>query len=143
MILLQADVLELKANPKQAGAGTVVEAQLDRGRGPVATVLVQDGTLKRRRPFVVRRAVRPVRAMIDDKGQAHRAAGPSTPVEILGLGGVPDAGDVFVAVQDDAKARQVAEHRRGKQREPEMAKTAQGLARTISTSRSRAATSRS
>jgi translation initiation factor IF-2 len=124
MILLQADVLELKANPNRLAKGTIVEARLDRGRGPVATVLVQEGTLKGGDPFVCGTEYGRIRAMVDDKGQRIEAAGPSTPVEILGLGGVPEAGDVFVAVQDDAKARQVAEHRRSKQREAEMAKTA-------------------
>jgi translation initiation factor IF-2 len=124
MILLQADVLELKANPNRLAKGTIVEARLDRGRGPVATVLVQEGTLKGGDPFVCGTEYGRIRAMVDDKGQRIESAGPSTPVEILGLGGVPEAGDVFVAIQDDAKARQVAEHRRSKQREAEMAKTA-------------------
>ncbi len=124
MLLLQADVLELKATPKRLAKGTIVEARLDRGRGPVATVLVQEGTLKVGDSFVCGTQYGRIRAMMDDKGGRLDAAGPSTPVEILGLGGVPEAGDVFVAVQDDAKARQVAEHRRGKQRESEMAKTA-------------------
>jgi translation initiation factor IF-2 len=123
MILLQADVLELQANPRRLAKGTIVEARLDRGRGPVATVLVQDGTLKVGDPFVCGTQYGRVRAMMDDKGRRIESAGPATPVEILGLGGVPDAGDTFVAVQDDQKARQVAEHRRGKQRENEMAKT--------------------
>jgi translation initiation factor IF-2 len=124
MILLQADILELKANPKRLAKGTIVEARLDRGRGPVATVLVQEGTLKVGDPFVCGTEYGRIRAMMDDKGNRIESAGPSTPVEILGLGGVPEAGDVFVAVQDDAKARQIAEHRRGKQRDAEMAKTA-------------------
>jgi translation initiation factor IF-2 len=124
MILLQADVLELKATPKRHARGTIVEARLDRGRGPVATVLVQEGTLNIGDPFVCGVEFGRIRAMMDDKGRRIESAGPSTPVEILGLGGVPDAGDVFVAVQDDAKARQVAEHRRSKQRDAEMAKTA-------------------
>src|SRR5262245_36192911 len=124
MILLQADVGELKANPGRLAKGTIVEARLDRGRGPVATVLVQEGTLRVGDPFGCGVEFGHIRAMIDDKGRRIDSAGPSTPVEILGLGGVPDAGDVFVAVQDDAKARQVAEHRRGKQRDAEMAKTA-------------------
>jgi translation initiation factor IF-2 len=124
MILLQADVLELKANPTRLAKGTIVEARLDRGRGPVATVLVQEGTLKPGDAFVCGTQYGRVRAMVDDKGRRIEAAGPSTPVEILGLGGVPEAGDTFIAVQDDQKARQVAEHRRGKQREAEMAKTA-------------------
>jgi translation initiation factor IF-2 len=124
MILLEADVLELKANPTRLAKGTIVEARLDRGRGPVATVLVQEGVLKVGDPFVCGAEFGRIRAMMDDKGNRLEAAGPSTPVEILGLGGVPEAGDVFVAVQDDAKARQVAEHRRAKQRDAEMAKTA-------------------
>ncbi len=124
MVLLQADVLELRANPARLAKGTIVEARLDRGRGPVATVLVQEGTLKVGDAFVCGTQYGRIRAMVDDKGRRIDAAGPSTPVEILGLGGVPEAGDVFVAVQDDQKARQVAEHRRSKQREADMAKTA-------------------
>jgi translation initiation factor IF-2 len=124
MLLLQADVLELKANPERQAKGTIVEARLDRGRGPVATVLVQEGTLRPGDAFVCGTQHGRVRAMMDDKGRRIEAAGPSNPVEILGLGGVPEAGDTFVAVQDDQKARQVAEHRRAKQREAEMAKTA-------------------
>ena len=122
MILLQADVLELRANPKRLAKGVIVEARLDRGRGPVATVLVQEGTLKVGDPFVCGIQFGRIRAMMDDKARRIESAGPSTPVEILGLGGVPDAGDAFVAVQDDQKARQVAEHRRNKQRDT-MAKT--------------------
>ncbi|MCW5891891.1 MAG: translation initiation factor IF-2 [bacterium] len=124
MLLLQADILELRANPNRLAKGTIVEARLDRGRGPVATVLVQQGTLKVGDAFVCGTEHGRIRAMVDDKGHRVESAGPSMPVEILGLGGVPEAGDVFVAVQDDAKARQVAEHRRAKQREAEMAKTA-------------------
>ncbi|MFN8545868.1 MAG: translation initiation factor IF-2 [Candidatus Binatia bacterium] len=124
MLLLQADVLDLKANPKRQAKGTIVEARLDRGRGPVATVLVQEGTLKVGDSFVCGLQFGRVRAMVDDKSRRLDEAGPATPVEILGLGGVPDAGDTFVAVQDDQKARQVAEFRRSKQREAEMAKTA-------------------
>jgi translation initiation factor IF-2 len=124
MILLQADVLELRANSGRLAKGTIIEARLDRGRGPVATVLVQEGTLKPGDAFVCGTQHGRIRAMVDDKGRRIEAAGPSTPVEILGLGGVPEAGDTFVAVQDDQKARQVAEHRRSKQREAEMAKTA-------------------
>jgi translation initiation factor IF-2 len=124
MILLQADVLELKANPTRLAKGAIIEARLDRGRGPVATVLVQEGTLRPGDAFVCGTQFGRVRAMVDDKGQRIEAAGPSTPVEILGLGGVPEAGDTFVAVQDDQKARQVADHRRNKQRGTELAKTA-------------------
>jgi translation initiation factor IF-2 len=124
MLLLQAEVLELKANPEELARGTIVEAKLDRGRGPVATVLVQEGTLKVGDPFVCGGNYGRVRAMVDDKGRKVQNAGPSTPVEILGLQGVPDAGSPFVAVSDEATARQVAEHRRGKQREASLVKTA-------------------
>ena len=124
MLLLQADVLELKANPDKLARGTIVEAKLDRGRGPVATVLVQEGTLKVGAPFVCGGNYGRVRAMVDDKGHKVDTAGPSMPVEILGLQGVPEAGSPFVAVTDEATARQVAEHRRGKQREATLVKTA-------------------
>ncbi|MGE5721760.1 MAG: translation initiation factor IF-2, partial [Sphingomonadales bacterium] len=124
MLLLQAEVLELKANPDKLARGTIVEAKLDRGRGPVATVLVQEGTLKVGDPFVCGGNYGRVRAMVDDKGRKVELAGPSTPVEILGLQGIPDAGNSFVAVTDEATARQVAEHRRGKQREATLVKTA-------------------
>jgi translation initiation factor IF-2 len=124
MLLLQADLLELKANPRKLSRGTIVEARLDRGRGAVATVLVQEGTLKVGEPFVCGGHYGRVRAMVDDKGRKVQAAGPSMPVEILGLAGVPEAGNPFVAVTDEATARQVAEHRRGKQREADLVKTA-------------------
>jgi translation initiation factor IF-2 len=124
MLLLQADVLELKANPDKRARGTIVEAKLDRGRGPVATVLVQEGTLKGGDPFVCGGNYGRVRAMVDDMGRKVDLAGPSTPVEILGLQGVPEAGNSFVVVGDEATARQVAEHRRGKQREATLVKTA-------------------
>jgi translation initiation factor IF-2 len=124
MLLLQADVLELKANADKLARGAIIEAKLDRGRGPVATVLVQEGMLKVGDPFVCGGNYGRVRAMVDDKGRKVDVAGPSTPVEILGLQGVPDAGSAFVAVTDEATARQVAEHRRGKQREASLVKTA-------------------
>ncbi len=124
MLLLQAEVLELKANPDKLARGTIVEAKLDRGRGPVATVLVQEGTLKVGDPFVCGGNYGRVRAMVDDKSRKVEVAGPSTPVEILGLQGIPDAGNSFVVVADEATARQVAEHRRGKQREATLVKTA-------------------
>jgi len=124
MILLQADVLELRANPSRLAKGVIVEARLDRGRGPVATVLVQEGTLKVGDSFVCGTEYGRIRAMMDDTARRVDEAGPSTPVEIQGLGGVPAAGDVLVAVQDEQKARQVAEHRHGKQRDADMAKTA-------------------
>ena len=123
MLLLQADVLELKANPSKLARGTIVEAKLDRGRGPVATVLVQEGTLRVGDPFVCGVFNGRVRAMIDDQGQKIDAAPPAFPVEILGLQGVPQAGDSFVALTDEAKARQVADYRRGKQRESELVKS--------------------
>ncbi|MBI4488470.1 MAG: translation initiation factor IF-2, partial [Deltaproteobacteria bacterium] len=123
MLLLQADVLELKSNPKKLARGTIVEAKLDRGRGPVATVLVQEGTLRVGDPFVCGVFYGRVRAMIDDRGHKIEEAAPAMPVEILGLQGVPQAGDSFVALTDEAKARQVAEYRQGKQRESELVKT--------------------
>jgi len=123
MLLLQADILELKANPDKLARGTIVEAKLDRGRGPVATVLVQEGTLRVGDAFVCGVFHGKVRAMIDDRGQKVDAAPPSFPVEILGLQGVPLAGDSFVSVADEAKARQVAEFRQSKQREAELVKS--------------------
>jgi len=123
MLLLQADVLELKANPNKLARGTIVEAKLDRGRGPVATILVQEGTLRVGDPFVCGLFHGRVRAMIDDLSRKIEEAAPAMPVEILGLQGVPRAGDSFVAVADEAKARQVAEYRRTKQRELELVKT--------------------
>jgi translation initiation factor IF-2 len=123
MILLQADVLELTASADRRARGAIIEAKLDRGRGPVATVLVQEGALKVGDAFVCGLEYGRVRAMIDDRGRKIEGAGPSLPVEILGLTGVPAAGDTFIAVSDEAKARQVAEHRRAKQRESELATT--------------------
>lgn len=123
MLLLQADILELKANPEKLARGTIVEAKLDRGRGPVATVLVQEGTLRVGDAFVCGVYHGKVRAMIDDRGRKVDAAPPSFPVEILGLQGVPQAGDSFVAVADESKARQVAEYRQSKQRESELVKS--------------------
>ena len=124
MLLLQADLLELKANPDKPARGIIVEAKLDRGRGPVATVLVQEGTLHPGDPFVCGPNAGRVRAMIDDKGYKVTAADPSTPVEILGLSAVPEAGSSFVVVADEATARQVADHRLAKHREASMLKTA-------------------
>ncbi|MGO9606778.1 MAG: translation initiation factor IF-2 [Candidatus Binataceae bacterium] len=122
-ILLKADVMELKANPNRPARGTVVESQLDRGRGPVATVLVQEGTLHQGDPFVCGVSYGRVRAMLDHLGQRLTEAGPSTPVEIFGLSSVPEPGTAFVGVTEESKARQVAEYRRSKQREGELAKT--------------------
>ncbi|MBI4518852.1 MAG: translation initiation factor IF-2 [Deltaproteobacteria bacterium] len=124
MLLLQAEMLELQAPLEALARGTIVEAKLDRGRGPVATVLVQEGTLKIGDPFVCGGEYGRLRAMIDDKGRKLNSAGPSTPVEILGLNGVPDAGNAFVVVKDEATARQVADHRRQKQREADLVKSA-------------------
>jgi translation initiation factor IF-2 len=110
MILLVTDIGELKANPKRNATGTVLEAKLDKGRGPVATVLVQDGTLSVGDTFIAGPIVGRVRALIDDRGKPTKAAGPSTPVEVLGLTGLPQPGDVF-QVADAAKARQIATFR--------------------------------
>jgi translation initiation factor IF-2 len=110
MILLSSDILELKANPKRTATGTVLEAKLDKGRGQVATVLVQDGTLHVGDTFIAGPIVGRVRALIDDRGKPTRSAGPSTPVEVLGLAGLPQPGDVF-QVADAAKARQIATFR--------------------------------
>ncbi len=116
MILLQADVLELKADPRRPAKGTVVEAKLDRGRGPVATVLVQDGTLRVGDAYVVGTYSGRVRALLPAMGGKLNEAGPSTAVEVVGLSGVPSAGDVFMAVKDERMAREIAEARAQKQR---------------------------
>ena len=110
MVLLVSDIGELKANPKKHATGTVLESKLDKGRGPVATVLVQDGTLAVGDTFIAGPIVGRVRALIDDRGRPTKAAGPSTPVEVLGLTGLPQPGDVF-QVADAAKARQIAAFR--------------------------------
>jgi translation initiation factor IF-2 len=123
MLLLQSELLDLRANPDKPARGTIVEAKLDRGRGAVATVLVQEGTLRPGDPFVCGPHSGRVRAMIDDKGCKVKSAAPSTPVEILGLAAVPEAGSSFVVVADDATARQVAEHRSAKHREATLSKT--------------------
>ncbi|AKH41095.1 translation initiation factor IF-2 [Altererythrobacter atlanticus] len=113
-IMLQAELLELKARPDRNAEATVIEAQLDKGRGPVATVLVTRGTLKRGDSFVVGTESGRVRALIDDKGKQVKEAGPSTPVEVLGLGGVPQAGDTLTVVENEQRAREVAEYRQEK-----------------------------
>jgi len=123
MLLLQSDILELGANPDKLARGTIIEAKLDRGRGAVATVLVQEGTLRVGDAFVCGVFYGKVRAMINDRGQKVDVAPPSMPVEILGLQGVPQAGDAFIAVADESKARQVAEYRQSKQRETELVKS--------------------
>jgi translation initiation factor IF-2 len=110
-IALQAEILELKANPDRPAQGAVIEAQLDVGRGPVATVLVQNGTLKRGDIFVVGEQWGKVRALIDDKGERVEEAGPSVPVEVLGLNGTPEAGDVLNVVETEAQAREIADYR--------------------------------
>jgi translation initiation factor IF-2 len=110
-ILLQAELLELRARPDRDAEATVIEAQLDKGRGPVATVLVNRGTLKRGDVFVVGTESGRVRALVDDKGKQVKEAGPATPVEVLGLGGVPMAGDALTVVENEARAREVAAYR--------------------------------
>ena len=111
MILLVTELSELKANPKRNASGTVLEAKLDKGRGPVATILVQDGTLRVGDTFIAGTIVGKVRALIDDRGKSIKGAGPATPVEVLGLGGLPQPGDAFQALADAAKARQIALYR--------------------------------
>src|SRR5713101_7831288 len=120
-ILLVADLRELKANPDAPATGTVLESRVDKGRGPVATILVQNGTLKAGDFFICGSVFGKVRAMFDDRGRVVNDAPPSTPVEVLGLQGVPDAGDLF-QVTDEAKARHVVEYRQGKQRDAAMAR---------------------
>ena len=111
MILLVSDIGELKANPMRNASGAVLEAKLDRGRGPVATILVQDGTLHVGDTFIAGPIVGRVRALINDRGRPVKSAGPSTPVEVLGLDGLPQPGDAFQALADAAKARQIATFR--------------------------------
>ena len=123
MILLVGDLRELKADPSAPASGTVLESRVDKGRGPVATVLVQNGTLNVGDVFIVGAVYGKVRAMFDDRGQAIKKAGPATPTEVLGLQGVPEAGDQF-QVADEAKARHIVEYRQAKQREASLAKTA-------------------
>lgn len=122
MILLQSEVLELKANPDRKATGYVVESRLDVGRGAVATVLVKHGTLRDGDPVVCGLHSGRIRAMIDDAGNRISEAGPSTPVEIVGLTGIPNAGDEFIAVTSDKDAKQIAGHRMQKQRAKELAK---------------------
>jgi translation initiation factor IF-2 len=137
MICLVADLAELKSTPERAATGVVLEAKLDRGRGPVATVLVQNGTLNASDNFVVGNVFGKVRAMFDDRGAALESAPPSTPVEILGLEGLPQAGDQFVVVADRDKARGISEYREQKAREATLAKSSrvslEGLAEQIKT----------
>ena len=117
MILLVTELGELKANPKRNASGTVLEAKLDKGRGPVATILVQDGTLRVGDTLIAGTIVGKVRALIDDRGRQLKTAGPATPVEVLGLGGLPQPGDAFQALTDAAKARQIAYFRQSQAKE--------------------------
>ena len=123
MLLLVADLRELKSNPKSPAAGTVLESRVDKGRGPVATILVQTGTLHTGDVFICGAVYGKVRAMFDDHGRPVKIAGPSTPVEVLGLQGAPEAGDQF-QVTDEAKARHIVEFRQGKIREATLARSA-------------------
>jgi translation initiation factor IF-2 len=137
MICLVADLQELKASPERPATGVVLEAKLDRGRGPVATLLVQNGTLRNGDNFVVGKVYGKVRAMFDDRGAQLETAPPSTPVEILGMEGLPQAGDQFVVVADRDKARGVSEYREQKAREATLAKSSrvslEGLAEQLKT----------
>jgi translation initiation factor IF-2 len=121
MVLLQSEVLELKADPHRQAKGTVIEAKIERGRGPVATVLIQSGTLKVGDVYVVGTFSGRVRALLDDRGVKTQQAGPSIPVEVIGLPGVPSAGDVFQVVSDERAAREIAEERALKRRNAELA----------------------
>jgi len=121
MILLQAEVLELKANPDKLATGHVVEAKIDSGRGAVATILVKEGTLRTGDTMVCGLHYGRIRAMLDDRGNQVESAGPSIPVEIVGLSGVPMAGDEFLALKDEKNAKQISEHRQQKQRSVELA----------------------
>jgi translation initiation factor IF-2 len=120
MILLVSEVQEFKANPNKRARGTVIEAELDKGKGPVARVLVQNGTLKVGDSFIAGNTFGRVRAMVNDKGKRLKEAGPSTPVEITGLTEVPQAGDIFLAFEDERKAREIADKRSIQQRQSEM-----------------------
>jgi translation initiation factor IF-2 len=137
MICLVADLQELRANPDHAATGVVIEAKLDRGRGPVATVLVQNGTLHTGDNFVVGNVYGKVRAMFDDRSKQLESAPPSTPVEILGMEGLPHAGDQFVVVADRDKARGISDYREQKSREATLAKSSrvslEGLAEQLKT----------
>ncbi|WP_102106516.1 translation initiation factor IF-2 [Oceaniglobus roseus] len=127
-IALQAEILDLKANPNRAAQGAVIEAQLDVGRGPVATVLVQNGTLKKGDIFVVGEQWGKVRALVNDKGERVDEAGPSVPVEVLGLNGTPEAGDTLNVVETEAQAREIAEYRENAAKEK---RAAAGAATTL------------
>ena len=130
-VLLQAEILELKATPSAPGRGVVVESRLDKGRGPVATILVQDGTLRQGDMVLCGSNYGRVRAMLDENGKPVKEAGPSIPVEILGLDGTPDAGDELSVVADEKKAREVALFRQGKFREVKLARAHAGKLENI------------
>lgn len=135
MICLVSDIRAPKATPGRKAVGSVLEAKLDRGRGAVATVLVQDGTLRLNDSYIVGNTFGKVRAMFDDRGRALEEAGPSTPVEVLGLEAIPDAGDTFLVVADRDKAKSIAQYRKMKEREAQLAKSSrvslEGLAEQI------------
>jgi translation initiation factor IF-2 len=135
MICLVADVNEQKAQPDRPAVGTVIEAKLDRGRGAVASILVQNGTLRTGDSYIVGNTFGKIRAMFDDRGRPITEAGPSTPVEILGLEGMPDAGDTFLVMADRDKAKGIAQYRKMKEREAQLAKSSrvslEGLAEQI------------
>jgi translation initiation factor IF-2 len=135
MICLVADIQNLKATPDRSAVGTVIEAKLDRGRGAVATVLVQNGTLRNSDSFIMGNTFGKIRAMFDDRGRSIDIAGPSTPVEILGLESMPDAGDTFLVVADRDKAKSVSQFRKMREREATLAKSSrvslEGLAEQI------------
>ena len=135
MICLQADLRDIKATPDRPAVGTVIEAKLDRGRGAVASVLVQNGTLRTGDSYIVGNTFGKIRAMFNDRGQPIVEAGPSTPVEILGLEGMPDAGDTFLVMADRDKAKGIAQYRKMKEREAQLAKSSrvslEGLAEQI------------
>jgi translation initiation factor IF-2 len=135
MICLVADVNEQKATPERPAVGTVIEAKLDRGRGAVASILVQNGTLRTGDSYIVGNTFGKVRAMFNDRGQSISEAGPSTPVEILGLESIPDAGDTFLVMADRDRAKEIAKYRSMKEREAQLAKSArvslEGLAEQI------------
>jgi translation initiation factor IF-2 len=129
MLLLQAEVLELRANPNRRAFGTIIESRLDKGRGAVATVLVQKGTLKVGDPFVAGIHSGKVRALLDDNGGRIESAGPSIPVEVLGFAGVPNAGDIFMVAESDRKAAQIAQARQEQQRVAGLTEQARGHVR--------------
>jgi translation initiation factor IF-2 len=123
MVLLQAEMMELKANPNKPARGHVIEAKLDKGRGPVATILIQEGTLKSGDAYVCGVHSGRVRTMYNDRGQRMEQAPPSVPVEVVGFSGVPNAGDDFIVLSDDKQAKVVAEHRLARQREKELSRS--------------------